>query len=57
MIFAVALRRLVAAARLLLSVARRDERLAVDVEAIWHQRADLGAGIRWLIGIIDEPLG
>jgi DNA-binding transcriptional LysR family regulator len=31
--------------------------LVVDVEAIWHQRADLDAGIRWLIGIIDETLG
>jgi hypothetical protein len=26
------------------------EPLAVDVEAIWHQRADPDAGIRWLIG-------
>jgi hypothetical protein len=32
------------------------EPLAVDVEAIWHQRADPDAGIRWLIGIIDETL-
>jgi len=28
------------------------EPLVVDVEAIWHQRADLDAGLKWLIGAI-----
>ena len=28
------------------------EPLVVDVEAVWHQRADLDAGLKWLVGAI-----
>jgi DNA-binding transcriptional LysR family regulator len=30
------------------------EPLAVPVEAVWHQRAEQDAGIRWLIGEFTE---
>jgi DNA-binding transcriptional LysR family regulator len=33
------------------------EPLLVDVEAIWHQRADGDAGVRWLIGAVADACG